>query len=99
MFILYTYQNFFPQLLEDRLDEFVTDKSLSSKKVSLTRFPPDFSPIPCRPLFFDLALNHIEFPSLDEQLEDKKKAGGGSGGSGGLTGMVKGMGGWLWGKK
>ncbi|XP_005095134.1 signal recognition particle subunit SRP68 [Aplysia californica] len=80
------------RLLEDRLDEFVTDKSLSSKKATLTHFPPNFEPIPCRPLFFDLALNHIEFPSLEDKLEAQKKAAGGGGG--GLTGMVKG---WLWG--
>ncbi|KAK3709166.1 hypothetical protein RRG08_030846 [Elysia crispata] len=74
--------------LEERLDEYIPEKSLTSKKAVLTRFPPDFEPIPCRPLFFDLALNHIEFPSLDDKLEQKKGA------AGGLTGMVKG---WLWG--
>ncbi|XP_059176019.1 signal recognition particle subunit SRP68-like [Physella acuta] len=78
------------RLLEDRLDEFITEKSLTSKKAILTRFPPDFEPIPCRPLFFDLALNHIEFPSLEDKLEQQKKTAGG-----GLTGMVKGwLGGW-----
>ncbi|KAI8797162.1 signal recognition particle subunit SRP68 [Biomphalaria glabrata] len=74
--------------LEDRLDEYLLEKSLTSKKATLTRFPPEFEPIPCRPLFFDLALNHIEFPSLEDKLEQKKAAGGG------LTGMVKG---WLFG--
>ncbi|CAL1543670.1 unnamed protein product [Lymnaea stagnalis] len=79
--------------LEDRLDEYITEKSLTTKKAILTRFPPEFEPIPCRPLFFDLALNHIEFPSLDDKLEQQKKAV-----AGGLTGIVKG---WLggWGKK
>ncbi|GFN87230.1 signal recognition particle subunit srp68-like [Plakobranchus ocellatus] len=75
--------------LEERLDEYIPEKSLTSKKAVLTRFPPDFEPIPCRPLFFDLALGHIEFPSLDDKLDQKKGAAGG-----GLTGMVKG---WLWG--
>ncbi|KAH9498371.1 signal recognition particle subunit srp68 [Bulinus truncatus] len=74
--------------LEDRLDEYLIEKSLASKKATLTRFPPEFEPIPCRPLFFDLALNHIEFPSLEDKLEQKKAAGGG------LTGIVKG---WLFG--
>ncbi|KAK7498522.1 hypothetical protein BaRGS_00010182 [Batillaria attramentaria] len=76
--------------LEDRLDEYVEDKSLLGKKPYVANFPPDFEPIPCRPLFFDLALNHVEFPSLDDKLEQaQKKAAGG-----GLTGFVKG---WLWG--
>lgn len=76
--------------LEDRFDEYVEDKSLTSKKPYVAAFPPDFHPIPCRPLFFDLALNHINFPSLDDKLEQaQKKAAGG-----GISGFVKG---WLWG--
>lgn len=77
---------FFQPLL-DRLDDYIEDKSLTTKKPNLAKFPPDFEPIPCRPLFFDLALNHVDFPSLDDKMEQKKAAGG-------LTGMVKG---WLWG--
>ncbi|XP_046550007.1 signal recognition particle subunit SRP68-like [Haliotis rubra] len=73
--------------LKDRLDTFAEDRSLTSKKPNITSFPPDFKPIPCRPLFFDLALNHLEFPSLEEKMEQKKAAGG-------ITGFVKG---WLWG--
>ncbi|XP_062507842.1 signal recognition particle subunit SRP68-like [Corticium candelabrum] len=46
----------------------------------LVSFPPDFEPVPCKPLFFDLAVNHIQFPSLKDHVE-KKKAGG-------ITGFV-----------
>ncbi|XP_076460105.1 signal recognition particle subunit SRP68-like [Babylonia areolata] len=76
--------------LGERLDDYVEDRSLVGKKPFVTTFPPDFQPIPCRPLFFDLALNHVHFPALDDKLEQttKKAAGGG------LTGFVKG---WLWG--
>ncbi|XP_069123968.1 signal recognition particle subunit SRP68-like [Argopecten irradians] len=73
--------------LADRLDQYVNDKSLTSKKPNVTSFPPDFEPIPCRPLFFDLALNNLEFPSLEDKVEQKKAGSG-------ITGMVKG---WLWG--
>ncbi|KAK7112430.1 signal recognition particle subunit SRP68-like [Littorina saxatilis] len=77
--------------LQERLDDYVEDKTLVGKKPFVAPFPPDFEPIPCRPLFFDLALNHVDFPSLDDKLEQtQKKAGAG----GGLTGLVKG---WLWG--
>lgn len=75
--------------LVDRLDQYAEDSALTTKKARLVPFPPDFKPIPCRPLFFDLALNHVEMPSLESKLEQKKAAGG-------LTGMVKG---WLWGGK
>lgn len=78
------------QPLSDRMDQYIEDKSLTSKHPNLVSFPPDFEPIPCRPLFFDLALNSVDFPSLDDKVEQKKAAAGGSG----LTGMVKG---WLWG--
>ncbi|XP_064623937.1 signal recognition particle subunit SRP68-like [Lineus longissimus] len=73
--------------LVDRLDDFVDDATLTGKKPNLVPFPPDFEPVQCKPLFFDLALNHVEFPSLDDRMEQKKASG--------ITGMVKG---WLWGK-
>jgi signal recognition particle subunit SRP68 len=79
------------QPLAERLDEYAEDKSLTGKKPFVATFPPDFEPIPCRPLFFDLALNHLDLPPLDDKLETaQKKAAAG----GGLSGFVKG---WLWG--
>ncbi len=77
----------------DRLDEYVEDAGLTSKKPSLVHFPPEFQPVPAKPLFFDLALSQVEFPPLDEKLEQKKQQGG-------LTGFVKGwLGGWGGAKK
>lgn len=66
--------------------------------VSLVRLPPDFQAMPCKPMFFDLALNHVQFPSLEEKLVEEgggRAAAKGSEG-GGLTGIMKG---WLWGSK
>ncbi|CAG10775.1 unnamed protein product, partial [Tetraodon nigroviridis] len=74
-------QPFWP--LCSRLDTFRLDPSLVGKKPSLVPFPPDFQPIPCKPLFFDLALNHVAFPPLDDKVEQK--------GKGGLTGYIKGI--------
>ncbi|KAH6942089.1 hypothetical protein HPB50_000664 [Hyalomma asiaticum] len=75
------------KLLVDRLDTYLEDKSLTTSKPNIAAFPPPFEPIPCKPLFFDLALNHIEFPSLDDVVDTKKGQG--------LTGFVKGwLGGW-----
>ncbi|XP_076027255.1 signal recognition particle subunit SRP68 [Genypterus blacodes] len=67
----------------DRLDTFRLDPSLVGKQPNLVQFPPDFQPIPCKPLFFDLALNHVAFPPLDDKVEQK--------GKGGLTGYIKGI--------
>jgi signal recognition particle subunit SRP68 len=81
--------------LIDRLNEFVLDESLVSGEPNVAVFPPDFKPVPCKPLFFDLALNHIKVPaSLEEKagLSPKKGADGVKG----ITGFVKGL--WGWGK-
>uniref|UniRef100_A0A669BYJ8 Signal recognition particle subunit SRP68 n=1 Tax=Oreochromis niloticus TaxID=8128 RepID=A0A669BYJ8_ORENI len=74
---------FFTQPLCDHLETFRFDPTLVGKQPSLVQFPPDFQPIPCKPLFFDLALNHVAFPPLDDKVEQK--------GKGGLTGYIKGI--------
>lgn len=53
----------------------------------MIHFPPEPEPIPCKPLFFDVASNHIDLPDIEHRLEKKKEAGG-------ISGMVKG---WFWG--
>uniref|UniRef100_A0A8C5CH10 Signal recognition particle subunit SRP68 n=1 Tax=Gadus morhua TaxID=8049 RepID=A0A8C5CH10_GADMO len=73
----------FPQPLCDRLETFRLDPALVGKQPNLVHFPPGFQPIPCKPLFFDLALNHVAFPPLDDKVEQK--------GKGGLTGYIKGI--------
>ncbi|XP_059903008.1 signal recognition particle subunit SRP68 [Gadus macrocephalus] len=67
----------------DRLETFQLDPALVGKQPNLVHFPPGFQPIPCKPLFFDLALNHVAFPPLDDKVEQK--------GKGGLTGYIKGI--------
>lgn len=75
------------KVLLNRLDTYLEDKSFVGQNPRLACFPPEMEPIPCKPLFFDLALNHIEFPSL-EDVADTKKAQG-------ITGLVRGwLGGW-----
>ncbi|CAH1249687.1 SRP68 [Branchiostoma lanceolatum] len=63
------------------------DLVLNDTGANMVTFPPNFQPIPCKPLFFDLALNHVEFPSLQDRLAEQKKGGG-------IANMVKG---WFWG--
>lgn len=79
------------QPLAERLGEYREDPSLSSKSPNVYRLPPDMKPIPCKPLFFDLALNWAEFPSLEDKLEGAAKKGQSNAG---LTGFVKGFLGW-----
>jgi len=77
--------------LVDRLDQYYEDPEMLKGKPNLVKFPPEFSPIACKPLFYDIALYHVEFPSLDEKLASGTGSGGGA-----LSGW---LGGWGWGKK
>ncbi|XP_063853403.1 signal recognition particle subunit SRP68-like [Scylla paramamosain] len=82
------------KLLIERLDEYIEDPSLTSSSPQVAQVPPPMTSVPCKPLFFDLALNHIEFPSLDDKIENKK-TNAPAGVTSGLTGLVKGLwGGW-----
>jgi len=72
--------------LVDRLDKYYEDSDVAKGKASLVHFPPEFEPIPCKPLFFDLAINHLEMPSLDSVMESKKEGD-----------QKAGLGGWIWG--
>jgi len=77
----------------DRLQDYCEDPALTTKQPNIFKLPPDFEPIPCKPLFFDLAFNQIEFPSLDDKLEQKQTQ------AAGITGFVKGLWGWGGGEK
>lgn len=59
----------------------------SAKDITLAPLPSEYRPLPGKPLFYDLALDHIEFPSLSHRIEKK---------GGGITGFVKGL---FWGGK
>lgn len=79
--------------LVERLHEYREDPSLLTKQPNVYNLPPPMQSIPCKPLFFDLAFNMVEFPDLTEKLGKEAKAGG----QAGLTGFVKGL--WGWGNK
>lgn len=80
-----------------RLDEFVEDLSLTTAAPNVIKLPPSMAPVPCKPLFFDLALNHVTLPSLAENIETKKAAAAAGTPGAGITGFVKGL--WGWGAK
>lgn len=80
------------KLLLDHLHEYREDPSLISKHPNVYKLPPPMEAIPCKPLFFDLAFNMVEFPDLTEKMQDPSQKSGP-----GLTGLVKGL--WGWGNK
>lgn len=75
--------------LYERLSEYKEDATLHSKNPNVFKLTPDMEPIPCKPLFFDLALNFVELPSLEDKVESpgKKQPAG-------ISGFVKGFLGW-----
>ena len=52
----------------------------------MAKIPPKFSPIQCKPLYFDLALNHIELPVFEEKADTSTQ-----GQASGIKGMLKGF--------
>lgn len=76
----------------DRLHEYREDPALLTKQPNVYKLPPSMHSIPCKPLFFDLAFNMVEFPDLSHKMGDQAKRGQAS-----LTGFVKGL--WGWGNK
>ncbi|KAH8380073.1 hypothetical protein KR009_008748 [Drosophila setifemur] len=79
--------------LYERLSLYKEDQSLHTKTPNVFKLTPDMEPIPCKPLFFDLAMNYVELPSLEDKLEAPGKKGAS------ITGFVKGFLGWGGGSK
>lgn len=77
--------------LFDRLSHYVEDQQLNSKNPNVFKITPDIEPIPCKPLFFDLALNFVEMPSLDDKTDSPVKK---QQQQQGISGFVKGFLGW-----
>lgn len=96
------------KMLADRLEEYIEDPSLlNPSNPRVLSLPPSMSPVPCKPLFFDLALSHVTFPDLDHKLSVTEKAAEArqqekqqqTQQQGGLSGLVKNLwGGWGSGK-
>ena len=77
--------------LIDRMDDYYEDPELTKGKPNLVPFPPAFEPLPCKPLFFDVAREHVAFPDLESKVSNP---------SGSTTQNTGGwFSGWGWGKK
>lgn len=79
--------------LFERLDQYKEDPTLNSRNPNVYKLTPEMEAIPCKPLFFDLALNFIEFPSLEDKVDSPAGKKGGPQGAG-ISGFVKGFLGW-----
>ena len=79
--------------LFERISQYKEDAALNSRNPNVFKLTPEMEPIPCKPLFFDLALNFVEFPSLEDKVETKQQKGAG------ISGFVKGFLGWGGGSK
>jgi len=68
------------------MDDFASGAAVASGKGTLSAFPPNFEAVPCKPLYFDLAGNYLEFASLEERIAkaDAEQAGA----IGAVTGML-----------
>lgn len=78
--------------LVERLSNYVEDQQLNSKNPNVSKLTPDIEPIPCKPLFFDLALNFVELPSLEDKVDSPVKSKQQQ--QQGISGFVKGFLGW-----
>uniref|UniRef100_A0A182U418 Signal recognition particle subunit SRP68 n=1 Tax=Anopheles melas TaxID=34690 RepID=A0A182U418_9DIPT len=78
--------------LYERLSHYKEDATLNSRNPNVFKLIPEMEPIPAKPLFFDLALNFVDFPSLDDKIEQKGSTGKGA--TAGMSGFVKGLFGW-----
>ncbi|KAK2718222.1 signal recognition particle subunit SRP68-like [Artemia franciscana] len=68
--------------LSDRLDDYVEEGLVKAGSPRVINMPPSMEPAPCKPLFFDVALNHVKFPDLEDKIEPVR---------GGISGVVKSM--------
>jgi signal recognition particle subunit SRP68 len=66
--------------LLDRLDDWVELEA--GIPAQLVEFPPTVQSIACKPIMYDLALNHVKFPDLSARATQKKQ---------GIMGKAKGL--------
>ncbi|RUS23340.1 hypothetical protein BC937DRAFT_86974 [Endogone sp. FLAS-F59071] len=86
--------------LVERLNTYPTNIPTLKSHSNIPRlidFPPTFHPIPAKPLFFDIAFSHVEYPNslLDRAGKKPPQTTGTSGAASRLSGM---LGGW-WGNR
>ncbi|RUP49648.1 hypothetical protein BC936DRAFT_141929 [Jimgerdemannia flammicorona] len=88
-----------PPALIDRLNTYPTNLPTLKSHPNVPRlvdFPPAFRPIPAKPLFFDIAFNHVEYPnSLLDRAGKPQQTTSATGVTSGLSKM---LGGW-WGNR
>jgi signal recognition particle subunit SRP68 len=69
------------------LDVYYEDVNLTTKNPNVVDMGLKFEPIPCKPLFFDLALNHLELPTYEDKIDAKSQQQQ----QAGVKGFIKGI--------
>jgi len=80
--------------LNQRLDTYFEDPNLLSggqQQPNIVQLPLSYEPVPCKPLFFDLALNQIELPNYDDKIDVAKAKQQQQGTPQGVKGFFKSM--------
>ena len=77
-----TIKDRLPLSATDRLDDYVEEGLVKAGSPRVINMPPSMEPALCKPLFFDVALNHVKFPDLEDKIEPVR---------GGISGVVKSM--------
>ncbi|KAI6654769.1 Signal recognition particle subunit SRP68 [Oopsacas minuta] len=58
--------------IADCLEHYIVlDSTDKLEDLQIVSFPPDYKPAPCKPYFFDLALNHVTFPELESHYSKR----------------------------
>jgi signal recognition particle subunit SRP68 len=70
------------------MEVYYEDSNLVNRNPNLVKLPLEFEPIPFKPLFFDLALNHIELPNYDDKID---RPTGSQQSQQGVKGFIKGI--------
>ena len=71
----------------NNIKEILDKKVKFNKKTKLVELFPSFQPVPPKPFFFDLAVDAIEYPNIDQIIKDLQEKEEPS--SGGLLGRIK----------
>ena len=79
-----TPENYATQLegtLDQNLNQWVKLSPATLKNLKITSLPPEYKPVPAKPLFFDIASNHVKLPAtVQAKLQASNQAKGGIGG-------------------
>ena len=71
----------FEGTLDQNLNQWVKLTPSTMKNLKITSLPPEYKPVPAKPLFFDIASNHVKLPpAVQAKIQATNQGKGGIGG-------------------